>query len=221
MAYYWSGVDLHRPRPDTGKVHAARQSLLQSLFAMEILHMKVQLAFPGALGRPSSSAIAVATLPLLPQISAPDESGHSPFWVPGLFGALRPVPQTPGWSRGRCLLSTSVDPSGAAAASKEIQVGRFSPTVNVNFELINLNAPRIFCSWRNVYFRNTEVLGGQLAVGVTGIFGRNSTTLDGTLTMVWSVLRPTRIGKHIRLRSSVGRPLFDGDVRWNAAFTTT
>ena len=36
MAYYWSGADLHRPRPDTGKVHRARQSLLQSLFAMEI-----------------------------------------------------------------------------------------------------------------------------------------------------------------------------------------
>jgi hypothetical protein len=36
MAYYWSGADLHRPRPDTRKVRRAPQSLLQSLFAMEI-----------------------------------------------------------------------------------------------------------------------------------------------------------------------------------------
>ena len=88
---------------------------------------------------------AVALL-LCPQISRADESGIS-FWVPGLFGSLAAVPQTPGWSLGTVYYHTSVAASGAAAAAREIQVGRFSPNVNVNLN-VNLNAPRISCSCR-------------------------------------------------------------------------
>ena len=76
---------------------------------------------------------AVALL-LCPQISRADESGIS-FWVPGLFGSLAAVPQTPGWSLGTVYYHTSVAASGAAAAAREIQVGRFSPNVNVNLNL--------------------------------------------------------------------------------------
>src|SRR3979411_656314 len=101
--------------------------------------MKIQLAFIGAIRPALVGAIAITTLALLPQISRADESGIS-FWVPGLFGSLAAVPQTPGWSLGTVYYHTSVAASGAAAAAREIQVGRFSPNVNVNLN-VNLNAP--------------------------------------------------------------------------------
>src|SRR6266446_9399696 len=107
--------------------------------------MKIQLAFAVASRPAIVGALAIATLALLPQISRADESGVS-FWVPGQFGSLAAVPQTPGWSLGAVYYHTSVAASGAAAAAREIQVGRFPPTVNVNLN-VHLNAPRISCSW--------------------------------------------------------------------------
>jgi len=154
--------------------------------------MKVQLAFAGASRQALVGAIAVATLAVLPQISRADESGIS-FWVPGLFGSLAAVPTTPGWSLGTVYYHTSVAASGAAAAAREIQVGRFSPTVNVNLN-VNLNAPPDLLFLAPTYTFATPVLGGQLAAGITGIFGRNSTTLDGTLTAGFGPFATTRMG---------------------------
>jgi hypothetical protein len=151
--------------------------------------MKIQLAITGTI-RPSLLAIAI--LSLSPQISRADESGIS-FWVPGLFGSLAAVPQTPGWSLGAVYYHTSVGASGSAAAAREIQVGRFSPTVNVNLN-VNLNAPPDLLFLSPTYTFATPVLGGQLAVAMTGIYGRNSTTLDGTLTTGFGSIAATRMG---------------------------
>src|SRR5258708_24451623 len=104
--------------------------------------MKIQLALSGTI---RAALLAIATLALLPQISRADESGIS-FWVPGQFGSLAAVPQTPGWSLGAVYYHTSVAASGAAAAAREIQVGRFAPTVDVNLN-VHLNAPPISCYW--------------------------------------------------------------------------
>jgi len=65
---------------------------------------------------------------------AADESGIS-FWLPGLEGSLAAAPTTPGWSLGTIYYHTSVNANGAAAAAREFQVGRFSPTVNINLNL--------------------------------------------------------------------------------------
>ena len=154
--------------------------------------MKIQSAFTKAIRPAVVGAIAIATLALLPQISRADESGIS-FWVPGLFGSLAAVPQTPGWSLGTVYYHTSVAASGSAAAAREIQIGRFSPTVNVNLN-VNLHAPPDLLFLAPTYTFATPVLGGQLAMGVTGIFGRNSTTLDGTLTTGFGPLAATRMG---------------------------
>src|SRR4051794_32280110 len=70
--------------------------------------------------------------------SRADESGVS-FWVPGQFGSLAAVPTTPGWSLGTVYYHTTVGASGAVAAQREFQVGRFTPNVNVNLN-VNLNA---------------------------------------------------------------------------------
>jgi hypothetical protein len=118
--------------------------------------MRIQFAFAGTF---RAALLAIAILVLLPQISRADESGIS-FWVPGQFGSLAAVPQTPGWSLGAVYYHTSVAASGAAATAREIQVGRFSPTVNVNLNL-NLNAPPDLLFLAPTYTFAAPVLGGQ------------------------------------------------------------
>jgi hypothetical protein len=146
---------------------------------------------------------AVATVLALPsQIASADEAGIS-FWLPGLFGSLAAVPQTPGWSMGMIYYHTSLRDSGAVAAAKEIQIGRFSPTVNVNLN-VNLNAQADLMILAPTYTFATPVLGGQLAVGMTGIFGRSSVGIDGTLTTGFGQVWQTRTGSISDSLTSVG-----------------
>ena len=76
--------------------------------------------------RRSLSVSLAATLlaALSSQVARADESGIS-FWLPGLYGSLAATPGTPGWSVAAIYYHTSVNASGAAAASREFQVGRF------------------------------------------------------------------------------------------------
>jgi hypothetical protein len=173
--------------------------------------MKIQLAITRAI-RPA--LLAITTLTLLPQISRADESGIS-FWVPGLFGSLAAVPQTPGWSVGAVYYHTSVAASGSAAAAREIQVGRFSPTVNVNLN-VNLNAPPDLLFLTPTYTFATPVLGGQLAMAVLGIYGRNSTTLDGTLTTGFGPIAATRMGSISDSLTAFGDLYPMITLKWNA-----
>jgi hypothetical protein len=154
--------------------------------------MKITMGFPLASQSALVGSLAVAALALSPQITRADESGIS-FWVPGLFGSLAAVPQTPGWSLGTIYYHTSVTASGAAAAAREIQVGRFSPNVNVSLNL-GLNAPPDLLFLAPTYTFETPVFGGQLAMTLMGVYGRNSTTLDGTLTTGFGPFATTRTG---------------------------
>src|ERR1700730_18934975 len=82
----------------------------------------------------ASTALAIAATVSLPAISFADENGVS-FWLPGLFGSLAAVPQQPGWAFTAINYFTPVSASGAVAASREITIGKFSPTVNVNLNV--------------------------------------------------------------------------------------
>jgi hypothetical protein len=125
-------------------------------------------------------AAASAAVAFSPDISRADESGIS-FWLPGLYGSLSAVPTTPGWSVAAIYYHTSVNASGAAAASREFQVGRFSPTVNINLDLaLSGQADLIFVA--PTYTFATPVLGGQLSATLAGVYGRNSASIAGTLT---------------------------------------
>jgi hypothetical protein len=154
--------------------------------------MKVTWGLPGVSQPALVGSLAAAAVALFPQIASADESGIS-FWVPGLFGSLAAVPQTPGWSLGSIYYHTSVSASGAAAAAREIQVGRFSPNVNVSLN-VSLNAPPDLLFLAPTYTFATPVLGGQLAMTLMGVFGQNSTTLDGTLTTGIGPFATTRMG---------------------------
>ena len=78
------------------------------------------------------AACLLTTVSLAPQAAHADEGGVS-FWVPGLFGSLAAVPAHPGWSFATIGYYTDVRASGAVAAARQITLGRFSPTVNVDF----------------------------------------------------------------------------------------
>jgi hypothetical protein len=110
---------------------------------------------------------------------------------------------TPGWSLGEVYYHTTVRASGAAAAAREIEIGRFPAAVNVNLNA-TLNAQADLLLLAPTYTFATPVLGGQLAMGVTGIFGRNSASIDGTLTAGFGPIAATRMGTISDSITSVG-----------------
>ena len=143
-----------------------------------------------------------AILLLSPEISRADESGIS-FWLPGQVDSLPAVPAVPGWSMAEVYYHTTVSAFGAVAAAREIQIGRFSPTVNVSFNA-SLNAQADLLFLNPTYTFATPVLGGQFSMGVTGIFGRSAATIDGTLTTGIGAFAATRMGSIGDSVTSVG-----------------
>jgi hypothetical protein len=143
-----------------------------------------------------------------------DESGVS-FWLSGQFGSLAAAPGVPGWSGAAVYYHTPVAASGAVAAAREIQIGRFSPAVNVNLNA-NLNAQADLLLLNPTYTFATPVLGGQFAVGVTGIFGRSSADINGTLTAAIGPLVATRMGSIGDSLTSVGDLYPIATLKWNA-----
>jgi hypothetical protein len=160
-------------------------------------------------------AVTMAALVLCPEISRADESGIS-FWLPGQYGSLAAVPQTPGWALGAIYYHTSVTASGAAAAAREIQVGRFSPTVNVNLNL-NLSGQADLVFLAPSYTFAQPVLGGQLAVSLASVYGRNAASIAGTLTAVGPLGgTTTRTGVLSDSLVSVGDLYPTATLRWNS-----
>ena len=170
--------------------------------------MKTRLASSGPA---FAGAIAIVSLALLPQTARADEGGVS-FWLPGLFGSLAAVPVTPGWSMASIYYHTSVGASGNVAAAKEVQIGRFPATVNVNLNA-NLNAQADLLILNPTYTFATPVLGGQFALSVMGIYGRNNVGVDGTLTLgAAGQVLASRMGSS-QLRHRLRRLVSDGDAQ--------
>ena len=143
-----------------------------------------------------------------------DESGIS-YWLPGRFSSLAATPEVPGWSMAEVYYHTSVSAFGAAAAAREIQIGRFPATVNVNLNL-HLNAQGDLVLLNPTYTFASPVLGGQLAIGVTGLFGRSAADLNGTLTTGFGPLATTRVGSIGDSVTSVGDLYPQVTLKWNA-----
>lgn len=126
------------------------------------------------------AAIAFAAIASVPTIARADESGIS-FWIPGTFGSLAATPQQPGWSAASIYYHTSVSAGGEVARAREIQIGRIpanltatlNANVNANVDLGLLNATYVFA---------TPVLGGQASASLIGIYGANTTSLNGLVT---------------------------------------
>ncbi|MFO1109051.1 MAG: transporter [Bradyrhizobium sp.] len=109
-----------------------------------------------------------------------DEGGIS-FWLPGTFGSLAAVPQQPGWSAAVTYYHTSVSAGGDVARAREITIGNIPANVTANLSA-NIKADVDLGLFTTSYVFESPVLGGQASVGLTSIYGRNSTSLAGTLT---------------------------------------
>jgi hypothetical protein len=138
---------------------------------------------------PIGCAATIAALVLCPEISRADESGISS----GQYASLAAVPQTPGWALGTIYYHTSVTGSGNVAAAREIQIGRFSPTVNVNLNL-SLSGQGDLAILAPSYTFATPVLGRQLALSMASVYGRGAASIAGTLTSVAGPIVSTRTG---------------------------
>jgi hypothetical protein len=158
--------------------------------------------------------VAMAMFGFLSDAAYADEGGVS-YWLPGRFSSLAATPQVPGWSMAEVYYHTSVSAFGAAAASREIEIGRFSPTVNVNLNL-HLNAQADLLLLDPTYTFATPVLGGQLAIGVIGLFGRAAADLNGTLTTGFGAFAATRMGSIGDSITSVGDLYPQATLKWNA-----
>ncbi|TWA99349.1 hypothetical protein FBZ96_104324 [Bradyrhizobium stylosanthis] len=163
-------------------------------------------------------AIALLAAASAPTIAAADETGIS-FWLPGTFGSLAATPQQPGWSAAAIYYHTSVSAGGDVARSREIQIGRFpanltatvNANVNAHVDLGLLNATYVFA---------TPVLGGQASASLIGIYGANTTSLNGSLTgTLTTPLGPLPFSRFDSISDSVtgfGDLIPQFALRWNA-----
>jgi hypothetical protein len=133
--------------------------------------------------RAVSGVVAAAFLsaPIaVPTVARADEGGVS-FWLPGFFGSLAAAPQQPGWTLTSIYYHTSVSAGSDVAKAREFQIGRIpvNLTANVN---ANVDAKADLALAMPTYTFATPVFGGQLTVGAIGIYGRDDTSLAGTVS---------------------------------------
>jgi hypothetical protein len=179
------------------------------------LQVRIQLAFADVIRPALVGVVAISTVALLPQTARSDEGGVS-FWLPGLFGSLAAAPVTPGWSLGSIYYHTSVGASGSVAAAKEVQIGRFPVNVNVSLNA-NLNAQADLLLLVPTYTFATPVLGGQAAVSMMSVFGRNSVGIDGTLTLgAAGVVLANRMGSVSDSLTAFGDLYPTATLKWNS-----
>jgi hypothetical protein len=158
--------------------------------------------------------VAMGVVALLPATVRADEAGYS-FWLPGQFGSLAAVPGTPGWAMATVYYQTSVAASGAVAAAKQIEVGRFPATVNVNLNA-NVSGQADAVLLNPSYTFATPVLGGQLTLGAVGVFGRVAANVAGTLTTVAGPVVGTQTGSIGDSLTGIGDIYPMASLKWNA-----
>jgi len=161
-----------------------------------------------------SAGLALAIVGSLSGTADADEGGYS-FWLPGQFGSLAAAPGVPGWSTAEVYYHTSVGGSGSVAAARQIQVGRLPATANVSLNA-SLTGQGDVVLLAPSYTFATPVFGGQLAVGVTGAFGRVAANVNGTLTTAIGPLVTTRLGSIGDSITSVSDLYPMATLKWNA-----
>ena len=162
----------------------------------------------------ASAALALSAAIVLPAVSFADEQGVS-FWLPGLFGSLAAVPQHPGWQVTAINYFDSVSASGAAAAAREITVGKLSQTVNVNLN-VNVKATLDLVLVDAGYVFATPVFGGQLNLAMFGLVGPNSAALNGSLTLASGPFAVMREGSISQTTTGFGDLYPQAFIRWNS-----
>jgi hypothetical protein len=115
----------------------------------------------------------------------------------------------------RAVIGRVDEDSVVCNAAREVTIGKFNPTINVNLN-VNVKGNADFVVFDPSYVFATPVLGGQLAASVAGFVGRESTTLNGTLTLSSGNIVATRQGSLSDALTSVGDLLPEMSLRWNS-----
>jgi hypothetical protein len=163
----------------------------------------------------SRISVIIAMLACAAPSAAFADAGGVSFWLPGQFGSLAAAPGQPGWGAAMIYYHTSVDASGAAAAARQVEIGRFSRTASLSLN-VNLDARADLGLFIPSYTFETPVFGGQLAVSMATIVGRNRASLDGTLTASIGGLSATRQGSLTDTVEGFGDLYPMATLKWNA-----
>jgi len=127
-----------------------------------------------ARARRAARGIAVSIAAAMALSAAPisahaDEKGVS-FWLPGLFGSFASVPGSPGWSGTAVYYHTSV---GSSAGANFQQGGKV---------VAGLGGQGDIALYGVTYTFAQPIVGGQFALSMYNIAGRNAADVSATLT---------------------------------------
>jgi len=163
----------------------------------------------------AAALIALAALIATTKVSRADEDGVS-FWIPGFFGSLAATPQQPGWALATINYYTNVRGGASEALSREITIGQFNPTLNVNANA-NVHAKFDAQIFIPSYTFATPFFGGQATALLLGLYGINDSSLTGTIGgTLGPIPLPTRTIALQQTTWGFGDliPMFQ--VKWNA-----
>jgi hypothetical protein len=164
------------------------------------------------LARRLTLAAVVSVMAALPSFA--DERGVG-FWLPGQFGSLAAMPQQPGWVLASAYYHASLSAGSNVAAAHQVEVGRFTTNANVNLNT-NLDAKLDLGIFAPSYVFATPVLGGQFALGMTTIYGRLNTSINGTADATLGPLAIVRTGSISDTQNGFGDLYPQASLRWNA-----
>jgi hypothetical protein len=128
----------------------------------------------------STGLLAAVMLSLAPEHARADQGGVS-FWLPGAFGSLAATPLQPGWAMGAIYLHSAVNAGGDVAASRTINFPNRAATLTVNLNA-DLRARADVGVLSPSYVFATPVLGGQFAVNVLALYGRQEANINANIT---------------------------------------
>jgi len=161
----------------------------------------------------AGSAMLCASLGAALDCASADEGGVG-AWTPGTTGSFAVTPQQPGWSFTDQYYHVSESAGGAVAAARQFTIGAFARTAAVSLNA-NLNSRTDVDLVELSYVFATPVLGGQFALGATSGVGRNSTSIDGTLTATIAGQTAMRSGSISDARDGFGDFVPQATLRWN------
>lgn len=169
-----------------------------------------------ALTRRASACAAalVAMAALAPQPAVADQGGIS-FWLPGALGSMAATPLVPGWSLGAIYMHGSEKAGGDVAASRTIAFpnGRLNNlTVNLQAELkARLDVGVLSPS----YVFASPVLGGQFAINMLLLYGREQANIDANVTGALGPIGFATSREIDRSLSGFGDVFIQPTLRWN------
>jgi hypothetical protein len=136
--------------------------------------------------------LAVAAAACLSNPVRADEGGIG-FWVPGFFGSLAAVPQTPGFSFANIFLHSPVTAGAGVAFARQVTRGNLTANFSGNLDIdlrgradLNLAAP--------TYVFDTTIFGGRPAISLAIPYGRSFAAVNATLTGAVGPIGFTRSG---------------------------